>query len=96
MRRSLAISALAIQSLAVCVSFLQARDSQAAYTLTSEVRMYKGTPALFINGKMSSQILAAPYIPGTSDFTDFLQAGISIFDIYLRFDWTGRVRLPEN
>jgi hypothetical protein len=57
-------------------------------TLTSEVTMYKGTPALIVNGERRSQILAAPYIPGPADFTDFSEAGISIFDIYLRFDWT--------
>jgi beta-galactosidase len=57
--------------------------------LTSEVRMHNGMPALFVNGKLTSQILAAPYRPGPSDFTDFLQAGISIFDIYLRFNWSG-------
>jgi hypothetical protein len=57
--------------------------------LTSEVRMQDGVPALFVNGKLTSQILAAPYRPGESDFNDFRKAGISIFDIYLRFDWSG-------
>jgi hypothetical protein len=57
-------------------------------TLTSQVRLYNGTPALYINGNLTSQVLAAPYRPGASDFNDFLKAGISIFDIYLRFDWT--------
>src|SRR5258708_37191777 len=45
--------------------------------------------ALFVDGKLTSQILAAPYRPGESDFNDFLKAGIPIFDIYLRFDWSG-------
>lgn len=57
--------------------------------LTSEVRTFKGTPALYVNGKLTSQILAAPYVPGPADFTDFTRAGISIFDIYLLFDWKG-------
>lgn len=57
--------------------------------LTSEVRTFKGTPALYVNGKLASQVLAAPYVPGPSDFTDFTRAGISIFDIYLLFDWKG-------
>jgi Beta-galactosidase len=57
--------------------------------LTSEVKPFKGTPALYINGKLTSQLLAAPYIPGPSDFTDFTRSGISIFDVYLRFDWKG-------
>ena len=57
--------------------------------LTSEVRIFKGTPALYVNGKLTSQVLAAPYIPGPADFTDFTKAGISIFNIYLRFDWKG-------
>ena len=43
--------------------------------LTSEVRIFKGTPALYVNGKLTSQILAAPYIPGPADFTDFTRAG---------------------
>lgn len=56
--------------------------------LTSDVRIFKGTPALYVNGKLTSQVLAAPYIAGPADFTDFTNAGISIFNIYLRFDWT--------
>ncbi len=51
--------------------------------------MFKGTPALYVNGKLTSQVLAAPYVPGPADFTDFTRAGISIFDIYLLFDWKG-------
>jgi hypothetical protein len=66
---------------------LTAQDSRE--NLTSEVRIFKGTPALYVNGKLTSQILAAPYIPGPADFTDFTRAGISIFNIYLRFDWKG-------
>ncbi len=56
--------------------------------LTSEVRIENGTPALYVNGKRTSQVLAAPYPPGTAEFKDFLQAGVSIFNIYLRFDWS--------
>jgi hypothetical protein len=63
-----------------------------AENLTSEVRMFKRTPALYVNGKLTSQVLAAPYIPGPADFTDFTNAGISVFNIYLRFDWNA----PEN
>lgn len=57
--------------------------------LTSEVRILNGMPALYVNGILTSQTLAAPYRPGPADFDDFRQAGISIFNIYLRFDWTG-------
>jgi hypothetical protein len=57
-------------------------------SLTSGVREHNGAPALYVNGRLTSQVLAAPYRPGTADFTDFLQAGQSIFDIYLRFRWT--------
>ena len=57
--------------------------------LTSEVRLLNGMPALYVNGRLTSQMLAAPYRPGLADFNDFRQAGISIFDIYLRFPWTG-------
>ena len=56
--------------------------------LTSEVREHNGMPALYVNGALTSQVLAAPYRPGTADFSDFRQAGIVIFDIYLRFPWT--------
>ncbi len=56
--------------------------------LNSEVRIENGTPALYVNGKLTSQVLAAPYPPGTAEFQDFLKAGISIFNIYLRFDWS--------
>ena len=58
-------------------------------TLTSAVRLHDGTPALYVNGKLTSQVFAAPYRPGLSDFNDFRSAGISIFNIYLRFAWTG-------
>jgi len=57
--------------------------------LTSEVRLHNGTPTLYVNGSLTSQVMASPYRPGESDFNDFRKAGISIFDIYLRFDWTG-------
>jgi hypothetical protein len=57
--------------------------------LASEVRLLHGVPALYVNGVLTSQVLASPYRPGPSDFNDFRKAGISIFDIYLRFDWTG-------
>jgi hypothetical protein len=57
--------------------------------LTSEVRMYKGVPSLYVNGKLTSQVLAAPYRGTESDIGDFSKAGIPIFDIYFRFGWTG-------
>lgn len=57
--------------------------------LISEVRMLNGLPALYVNGELTGQVLAAPYRPDESYFRDFLNAGINIFDIYLRFDWTG-------
>jgi beta-galactosidase len=57
--------------------------------LTSEVRILNDVPALYVNGELTSQVLAAPYRPDESYFRDFLNAGIEIFDIYLRFDWTG-------
>ncbi|GAI27117.1 unnamed protein product, partial [marine sediment metagenome] len=57
--------------------------------LRSEVRIHNGIPALFVNGELTSQILGGPYRPGESNFTDFTKAGIKIFNIYLRFGWTG-------
>ena len=60
--------------------------------LTSEVRQFKGIPALYVNGVLTSQSLAAPYRDpqrnGLDDFNDFRRAGISIYDIYVRFPWT--------
>jgi hypothetical protein len=53
-------------------------------------------PALYVNGKLTSQVLASPYRPGPSDFNDFRKAGISIFNIYLRFDWTGPEQYDFN
>lgn len=64
-------------------------NSTASAALTSEVKILNGVPALYVNGKLTSQVLAAPYRPGPSDFMDFWKAGITIYDIYLRFDWTG-------
>jgi hypothetical protein len=57
--------------------------------VTSEVKELNGVPAMYVNGKVTSQVLAAPYRPGPADFNDFRAAGISIFDIYVRFPWTG-------
>lgn len=57
--------------------------------LTSEVRMHNGAPALFVNGQLTSQILAAPYRQNEPDFRQFHQAGIRIFNMYMRFGWTG-------
>src|SRR5262249_50815099 len=56
--------------------------------LTSEVRLHHGVPALFVNGKLTSQLLAAPYQTGTNDYCDFLKSGTRIFNIYFRFNWT--------
>ena len=56
--------------------------------MRSEVRMLNGHPALYVNGAPTSQILASPYRPTLSDFDDFWRAGVRIFDIYLRFDWS--------
>jgi Beta-galactosidase len=64
-------------------------QTQSDSNLTSEVRPYLKVPALYVNGRLTSQILAAPYIAGPADFSDFTAAGISIFNIYLRFDWSG-------
>ncbi len=75
--------------LLISVGSVLARGNPKQDSLTSEVRIFKGTPALYVNGQLTSQVLAAPYIPGPADFTDFTRAGISIFNIYLRFDWTG-------
>ncbi len=58
-------------------------------SLTSEVRIENGMPVLYINGKQASQILGAPYRTAESHFRDFLDAGITIYNIYLRFAWTG-------
>jgi len=52
-----------------------------ALAVTSEVRILNGVPALYVNGKLTSQVLAAPYRPGPVDFNDFRGAGIGIFDI---------------
>jgi len=57
--------------------------------LTSEVKIHNGVPALFVNGTLTSQVLGGPYRPGETNFTDFTKAGIKIFNIYLRFPWTG-------
>ena len=52
---------------AVLASFLllvprvvPAAGNSAPKSLTSEVLGFKGTPALYVNGKLTSQILAAP------------------------------------
>jgi hypothetical protein len=69
--------------------FIMGMSSAVGAELTSEVRILNGMPALYVNGKLASQMLASPYQPGPSDFADFWKGGITLFDIYLRFDWTG-------
>jgi beta-galactosidase len=77
-----------ILSIVVAAALALAQGGMPRAGLTSEVRMLNGLPALYVNGTLTSQILAAPYRPGPSDFNDFRKAGISSFNIYLRFDWT--------
>ena len=86
--RYLLLAAAAVSFFARLATIPACAQSAEGARLTSEVREYKGTPALYVNGKLTSQIFAAPYIPDESDFNDFTSAGISVFDIYLRFDWT--------
>ena len=57
-------------------------------SLTSEVRIVGGKPALFVNGEQKSLILAAPYRQGPRDFNTFREGGVRIFNFYLRFPWT--------
>jgi hypothetical protein len=57
--------------------------------LISEVRPHNGLPALYVNGKLTSQITAAPYRPGAANFMDFQKSGNRIYDIYFRFNWSG-------
>ena len=56
--------------------------------LTSEVRLVRDKPALFVNGEQKSMILAAPYRQGPQDFNTFRAGGIEIFNFYVRFPWT--------
>ncbi len=83
MKRNILFCILLTLGLALFSHFLRSGE------LTSEVRILNGVPALYVNGKLTSQVLGAPYRRTESDFKDFLQAGILIYDIYLRFDWTG-------
>ena len=69
--------------------FIVGMSSAAGTELTSEVRILNGMPALYVNGKLASQMLASPYPPGLSDFADFYKGGITLFNVYLLFDWTG-------
>ena len=57
--------------------------------LVSSVRLVNGEPALFVNGRQKSSILAAPYRQGPRDFNTLRAGGIEIFNFYLRFPWTG-------
>src|SRR5580698_10843465 len=79
MKRNLAVRSAGVALVLLACAIGAAGDSQK--NLTSEVRMLKQAPALYVNGKLTSQMLAAPYQPGPSDFTDFTNAGISTFDI---------------
>ncbi len=81
---------LQISGLLAVVTLTTALACQAE--LVSEVRLHNGVPALYVNGKLTSQILAAPYRPGAANFLDFQRTGNRIYDIYFRFRWTA----PEN
>jgi Beta-galactosidase len=79
-----------IHALAILALFLLLTPRPApAAGLTSEVKMHNGVPCLYVNGRLTSQMLSAPYRPGEQNFTDFQRTGNKIYDIYFHFGWTG-------
>ena len=67
---------------------LAGRGLQGA-NLASEVRIVNGLPALYVDGKLTSQVLSAPYRGTESDISDAVKAGITDFNLYVRFNWSG-------
>jgi hypothetical protein len=56
-------------------------------TLTSEVRIQEGMPALYVNGKLTSTLTF--YARHPEDVWPFPKAGIRIADFSVPFGWTG-------
>ncbi len=61
-----------------------------AESLRSETRLHKGKPALFVNGRLTSQMTA--FVGRPQDLPDLLEAGFTIIDVGVPFGWTG----PES
>ncbi|HEY5913253.1 MAG TPA: beta-galactosidase [Verrucomicrobiae bacterium] len=83
-----------LASTAVTAATLTALPGQvlgaSAKSLRSEVRLHKGKPALFVNGRLTSVITA--FLGRSEDLPDLLQSGFKIIDIGVPFGWTG----PES
>lgn len=56
-------------------------------SLTSEVRLQSGLPALFVDGKLTSSLTY--YARSPKDIQPFVKAGIRIADFSLPFGWVG-------
>jgi hypothetical protein len=67
--------------LAICLGVLRGAD------LTSEVKRFKGMPALFVNGKLTRPIIC--FISESKDLKELLEAGFTIVDFTPPFDWIG-------
>ncbi len=76
------------------------RGASPATTLTSAVRLFKGLPALYVNGQLTSSLLfhttIIPEGGNSGDLPDFLNAGFKIAVISLPYEgseksgyWTG-------
>ncbi len=59
----------------------------AASGLESEVKRYKGLPQLFVNGKLTSSLIA--FSLDAKGFQDFVDAGIFVVDMGVPFPWLG-------
>jgi len=49
--------------------FIMGMSSAVGAELTSEVRILNGMPALYVNGKLASRMLASPFRPGSNGRT---------------------------
>ncbi|MFC1692438.1 beta-galactosidase [Candidatus Latescibacterota bacterium] len=66
----------------ILITMVFAHSSPGSDSLTSEVKMYNNLPALFVNGKLHSQMI---YFCRIEDYEDGLKAGFPIVQIPLGF-----------
>ena len=72
---------LSLFTLLVCLTALHGGE------LTSEVKSFRGAPALFVNGKLTSSLVC--FTSDSKYLADFLKAGFHIVDFDLPFEWAG-------
>ncbi len=85
--RRAARSALCAGLLLIWAALALFAGAGAGASLTGEIRPYKGQPALFVDGKLTSSVIG--FTNTSRNHPDFLKAGIFTVDFGVPFGWLG-------